>query len=464
MSNSPVVSDLNRPSRRSTRITKSVPITVMGVDSHRGPYREDVSTLDVSCHGCRYESKHEVSANSWMMLELKVKEDESVSAKGLVKWVKPTPSRDGYETAIELQTPANIWGIDTPPPDWMTLGESHVPAGVRVKPFPVPNSEPATKTSITERPGNGSAAHVASRSLSPIAGDRRVDLLVGQFHEQMERVLYDAADSAVQQRAEEALSIVRDDLREEAKKILSEVAAAQTGPWMDQALKQLSHASQEIAKTLYTAWAKRLDADSAKVLDRIDERGKEFEILTQTLSANALDRLNRGLETSRGDGVDRIVARLDEKSAPVIARVKEASSELAKQRDEFQAMIDRSLEASTSRIEEACTSFERRFESIAEERLAKVREELESQIRTASSSAIDGFSASVDQRHRDAESRLSETVQSTLDAALNDLREKVSTSTRAFAREVSDSSRSQLEFVSKTIAQAASILETPPSE
>jgi hypothetical protein len=91
-----------------------------------------------------------------------------------------------------------------------------------------------------------------------------------------------------------------------------------------------------------------------------------------------------------------------------------------------------------------------------------VRDELETAIRSASSNAIDGFSASVEHRRSEAESRLSETVRSTLDAALNDLREKVSTCTRTFAREVSDSSRSQLEFVSKTIAQAASILETPP--
>jgi deoxyadenosine/deoxycytidine kinase len=464
MANSPAVNDLSRPSRRSTRLSTAVPITVMGVDSHRGPYREDVSTLDVSCHGCRYESKHEVAANSWMMLELKLKEDEPVSAKGLVKWVKPTPDRNGYETAIELQTPANIWGIDSPPPDWALFGESHVPAGVRVKPFPVSSNESAPKTAIAERPGNGSAAHAVSRSVSPIAGDRRVDLLVGQFHEQMEKVLYDAADAAVQQRADEALSIVRDDLHEEAKKILNEVAAAQTGPWMDQALKQLSHASQEIAKTLYTAWAKRLDADSAKVIERIEERGKEFEILTQTLSANALDRLQRGLETSRGDGVDRIVARLDERSAPVIARVKEATAELAKQRDEFQTLIDCSLEASTSRIEEACANFEKRFESIAAERLEKARQELDSAIHASCSSAVDGFTASVEQRHSDAESRLKEVVQRTVDAALSDLKEKTSASTRAFTREISDSSRSQLEFVSKTIAQAASILEPPPTE
>ncbi len=70
MSNTSTASDLARPLRRSTRLNAVVPITVMGVDSYRGPYREEVSTVAVSCHGCRYESKHDVLTNSWVMLEL----------------------------------------------------------------------------------------------------------------------------------------------------------------------------------------------------------------------------------------------------------------------------------------------------------------------------------------------------------------------------------------------------------
>ena len=48
MSNTSVVNDLVRPLRRSTRLNAIVPITVMGVDSYRGPYREDVSTVTVN--------------------------------------------------------------------------------------------------------------------------------------------------------------------------------------------------------------------------------------------------------------------------------------------------------------------------------------------------------------------------------------------------------------------------------
>src|SRR5579864_7348254 len=107
-----------RPLRRSTRVNQAVPLTVMGVDSYRGPYREEVSTVSVSCHGCKYESKHDVLTNSWVMLELPTKNSgqQTVSARGLVKWVKrPQDTGGTYETAIELETPGNIWGIDTPP-------------------------------------------------------------------------------------------------------------------------------------------------------------------------------------------------------------------------------------------------------------------------------------------------------------------------------------------------------------
>src|SRR5271166_6481003 len=106
MPNTSTASDLARPLRRSSRLNAVVPITVMGVDSYRGPYREEVATVTVSCHGCRYESKHDVLTNSWVMLELHGKESgaQPISARGLVKWVKrPQDTAGTYETAIELE-------------------------------------------------------------------------------------------------------------------------------------------------------------------------------------------------------------------------------------------------------------------------------------------------------------------------------------------------------------------------
>src|SRR6202035_1168093 len=46
--------------RRSTRVEKAVPLVVGGVGALREPYQEEVSTLSISCHGCTYQSRHEV--------------------------------------------------------------------------------------------------------------------------------------------------------------------------------------------------------------------------------------------------------------------------------------------------------------------------------------------------------------------------------------------------------------------
>ena len=64
MSNSPIVSSAHRPARRSTRLSEAVLMRVEGVDSYRGPYSEEVSTVSVSAHGCKYYSKHQVLSNA----------------------------------------------------------------------------------------------------------------------------------------------------------------------------------------------------------------------------------------------------------------------------------------------------------------------------------------------------------------------------------------------------------------
>src|SRR5580693_4492781 len=59
-----------RAARRSTRRDQAILITVSGVDSRRGPYSEKVSTLTISCHGCKYPSKYQVLPEALVTLEL----------------------------------------------------------------------------------------------------------------------------------------------------------------------------------------------------------------------------------------------------------------------------------------------------------------------------------------------------------------------------------------------------------
>ena len=472
MSNMSTASDLARPLRRSTRLNAVVPITVMGVDSYRGPYREEVSTVAVSCHGCRYESKHDVLTNSWVMLELNVKDHgtETVSARGLVKWVKrPLDTTGTYETAIELEDPGNIWGIDSPPQDWVTFCESRLqqPGPPKSKPFAVPKSEPVAKTppaEKSEKSGNGAgiASPVTRPSPSPSL-DRPVGQLVGEFHQQMEKILFEAAGAAVRAKATSTLDEVRHGLREEAKAVLTEIASSHTGPWIDQSVKQLNKVTQESARTLHAAWTKRLDSDIRRALDRVEERSKELDHLAQSLSANALDRLQRGLESSREEGVDRIVSRLKEQSAPVIDHAKETMAALARQREELENVLDQALANATGKIEEVCTGFERQFEMIIRERLDAAREELQGAIQSATGTALNNFGASVQQQETEAQARLQKALEPVA-AAVGDLQEKAAETSRQFSRELENHSRTHLELVSSAISEVAKGIGRLPKE
>jgi hypothetical protein len=107
--------------RRSTRIVQAVPITVAGADALGQPFKERTSTVMVSCHGCKYHSKHYVPKHS--VVELEIPRTEASlpprTVKGQVIWVqRPRTVRELFQIGIEFDMAGNVWGIAFPPDDW----------------------------------------------------------------------------------------------------------------------------------------------------------------------------------------------------------------------------------------------------------------------------------------------------------------------------------------------------------
>jgi hypothetical protein len=132
---------LNQPSterRRSERLSESLPLIVRGIDLLGQPFEERTSTLAFNLHGCRYTSKHHLPRNTWVTLDLPTAAAHGAShavAQGVaqanagtsagadpagnsrttlrarVAWVqRPHSIRDFFQIAVELESPANIWG------------------------------------------------------------------------------------------------------------------------------------------------------------------------------------------------------------------------------------------------------------------------------------------------------------------------------------------------------------------
>ena len=98
---------------------------VRGVDLLGQPFEERTVTVNLNLHGCRYASKYQLPRNSWVTLEF-VSGEARRNVRARVAWIlRPHSVRDFFQVAVELEGPANIWGVETPPADWMNVPISH---------------------------------------------------------------------------------------------------------------------------------------------------------------------------------------------------------------------------------------------------------------------------------------------------------------------------------------------------
>ena len=108
--------------RRSTRILEAVRLKIVGESRIGTAQLELTSAVAVSCHGCLYLSRHEHQRDSWMTLEVSNQHTgpKSPPVRAKVRFVRlPGNPRELYGVGVELETPANIWGIKSVPEDWL---------------------------------------------------------------------------------------------------------------------------------------------------------------------------------------------------------------------------------------------------------------------------------------------------------------------------------------------------------
>ena len=466
MSNSPIVSSAHRPARRSTRLSEAVLMRVEGVDSYRGPYSEEVSTVSVSAHGCKYFSKHQVLSNALVILEMKNGKADAkpVSARGRVKWVAGLQG-GVFETAVELEDPGNVWGIATPPKDWLPFcGPRTIEIDTsKSKPFAVPRLEPVAPAAVVREKAPSTGENRAAGSSGTESGVRQtiasatrpVGQLMGDFQQQMEAMLGEVATAAVREKTTAMLDDIHSKLRLEAKDILAETTAAEAGPWIEQALKQMKISGQDTAQKMHAQWMKKVELDLATSLQQIEVRRQEVEELSRNLAANSLQKVESVLEASRKDGVDRIVARLKEQVAPVVEETRKAAAELTRRKEEIEKLIGQSLEATKVRMGEECAKFDKQFETVLRSRIEAARQEMERAGMAATDLALNNLRITSQQHQERAQAQLREQLNGVSESVVREVGDQAAETSRQFTGEMKKQSREHLEFVSGAISELA---------
>lgn len=141
--------------RRSTRVVRAMPIKVHGVDALSEPFTERTMTVMVSCHGCKYQSKHYVPKGSIVTVEIPRRNPNAPARviTGNVIWVqRPSHARELLHIGLEFQVAGNVWDYPSAPDDWFPLpGEQPVALededieGPQAIPVPAP-AAPVTLT------------------------------------------------------------------------------------------------------------------------------------------------------------------------------------------------------------------------------------------------------------------------------------------------------------------------------
>ena len=131
---------------------------------------ERTVSLTVNKHGCLFSSRYDHGVGTWLTLQLVgLIGDKKPIVRAMVRSIHPPASlRELPQVGVELETPANVWGIEPAPADWTSAVEGNVSTpqlAAVVAPAPKPEkktaglsevplkSEPESKMGDVTKPG-----------------------------------------------------------------------------------------------------------------------------------------------------------------------------------------------------------------------------------------------------------------------------------------------------------------------
>lgn len=387
----------DRDLRRSSRLERSVSLIVLGTNRRGEIFQERTSAVSVNLHGCRYSSRHEYAPEGWVTLQVTGTDGaNSRPVRARVRSVfSPQSPRELCQVGVELETPANIWGIPTPPEDWLRLlgtnngtaarasvAVAPAPDSVTTAPVPVPVVDRPTaaerKAEVTVFPGHPApaapVAEEAAEKETPPTKAERVVITAEQLLQALQGKLQLAAEKAVQV----ALSSQLDDAVKGALGRIEEGWKAN--------VRQTEEFSAARRAEAQAFWEKELHA----YRDRAEEVGRRIEVLT-VQAQQALADSQKSVERFASEGAPQLQMRLNDSvvraHSELEARAAEISSRhLAQLNDNAQ----RTVGSARSQLNESVAQA-RSFAATANTPPANVvlREQLDAQLAALRAEALD---------------------------------------------------------------------------
>ena len=230
-------------------------LNISGQNRVGNPVSELASAVAVNFHGCLYSSRYDYRLGSWVTMEAANQQTEGKlqSVRAQVKYVGlPRSPRDLYRVGVELEIPANIWGIKSPPKDWHPVA---VNGDAATRPIATAtDSQPPVPTLDTHPPSPVEEAEVRPISSGTIELTAVSSTALSEPGEPV-RVLVSS---------DEILSALERKLQQEAEKAVAIAVARRLDIAVNAAVKTIENATQMSLQNLEERGGARVG-----ILDRL---------------------------------------------------------------------------------------------------------------------------------------------------------------------------------------------------
>ena len=345
---SPPNHSVGEDARRSTRIERSVPLIVFGQNRMGEPFVERTVSTSLNLHGCRYPSRHDYGVGSWITLQvvgLNV-EPKPPAVRARVRSVHTSQSaRELQQVGVELENPGNVWGVVTPPQDWISAGGTtsamaQFAAAPALAPEPTPitakvdEPPPHVEHKMAEVTTFPSPSPTVSKPPAPrpaeapkpqrllITPDGLLAALQGKLQQAAEK----AAQAAVAQKVDEAVRQALDSIDAVRKSSVCEIE--ELFPLRVEAARLSS--KDEFAGELASQWKEQMEKYRAQAEEMAQRLEKQAAGLRRELanSQEFLEKMSREMEP-------QIHSRLNESLARAASDFEAATARTAHRRYEL---------------------------------------------------------------------------------------------------------------------------------
>jgi hypothetical protein len=355
--------------RRSTRINSPVRLVIEAKNKMGQPFQEKTSVVSLNLHGCRYRSRHDYSIGMWVTLRLTEPRGEAESAvlRAQVRSVRvPKNPNELYQIGVELESPANVWGVPAPPSDWERTFEAAALLKVRRDndlPTPLPTAATAEREPAAAATTPTPAEQVLPTQFIPILQKAVRTAVAKQLDESLKDALwkFDEVSRARMQQAEESLErriemIVYTSRAEVVSRLDSRLAEDQQR-WKEQQDAYRSR-TEEIADGL-----EKLGADTRRDLAEtktfVERAAGELEPRMRDQITASVERASQEFEAAVARVSDHQLAQLAESALTV---TREASLQLEARAAEARLL----MESAANRLQELQRQADAQFKIVSE--------------------------------------------------------------------------------------------------